>query len=381
MSADLRVPGYGGNDLAGVLPRVVASLGVCHSPYAELLPALPPARSAVVVLLDGLGLELLRTRSGHAPYLRSLLAKSDGPDGTAGFPSTTATSMGTFGTGLSPGEHGLVGYVVRDPARDVLFNELDWINGPNSLSWQPHPTAFEIAGRDGVEVTMVGADYFAGSGLTRAALRGAKVLSAYTLADRVELVLNALRGKGRRLVYLYWGDIDRIGHTSGSASLQWVEELERVDAELARLARGLPAGVSLTVTADHGMVDVPFEDRIDLAADSDLVAGVAHTGGEPRALQLYTAPGAAEDVVTTWRARLGDDAWVLSRDEAIAAGLFGPVADWVRDRIGDVLVVMRSNGCVYDSRTIKPVLLELVGHHGSLTDAELLVPVLHAPAS
>lgn len=380
MSADLPVPGYDGNDLAGVLPRVVASLGVRHSPYAELLPALPPARSAVVVLVDGLGLELLRTRSGHAPYLRSLLAASDSQAGTAGFPSTTATSMGTFGTGLPPGQHGLVGYVVRDPARDVLFNELDWINGPNSLTWQPNPTAFEIAGRDGVEVTMVGADYFDGSGLTKAALRGARVVSAYRLADRVDLTLDALRGKGRRLIYLYWGDVDRIGHTSGCGSLQWVEELERVDAELARLARSLPAGVSLTITADHGMVDVPFEDRVDLAADPDLAAGIHLTGGEPRALQLYTVPGAADDVAATWRTRFGDDAWVLTRDEAIAAGLFGTLAAEVRERIGDVLVAMRSTGCVYDSRTIKPVLLELVGQHGSLTDAELLVPVLHAPA-
>ncbi|PWJ24891.1 type I phosphodiesterase/nucleotide pyrophosphatase [Branchiibius hedensis] len=381
MSAVPPVPGYDGNDLAGVLPRVVASLGVRHSPYAEMLPALEPARSAVVVLVDGLGLELLRARSGHAPYLRSLLASSPAQRGTAGFPSTTATSMGTFGTGLPPGRHGLVGYVVRDPARDVLFNELDWIDGPNSLTWQPNPTAFEIAGRDGVDVTMVGADYFDGSGLTRAALRGARVLSAYRLADRVDLALAALRGKGRQLIYLYWGDIDRIGHTSGCGSLQWVEELERVDAELSRLARALPAGVSLTVTADHGMVDVPFADRIDLAADADLVAGIHLTGGEPRALQLYTVPGAADDVAATWRERFADDAWVLTRDEAIAAGLFGATAAGVDERIGDVLVAMRSTACVYDSRTIKPVLLELVGQHGSLTDAELLVPVLHAPAS
>ena len=271
--------------------------------------------------------------------------------------------------------------MLRDPARDVLFSELDWVGGPDPLAWQPNPTAFEIARRDGVEVTMVGPRYFDGSGLTRAALRGARVDSAYHLTDRVDRVLAALRGKGRRLIYLYWGDIDQIGHTTGCGSLQWVEELERVDGELARLAAALPAGVSLTITADHGMVDVPFEDHIDLAADVELAAGVHLTGGEPRAAQLYTVPGAADDVATTWRTRMADNAWVLTRDEAIETGLFGRVSGAVRDRIGDVLVIMRSTGCVYDSRTIKPVLLELVGQHGSLTDAELLVPVLHAPAA
>lgn len=371
-------PRYDGHGLAGVLPRVLGSLGALAGPPPP--PPLPPARSAVVVLVDGLGLAGLRARSGHAPYLRSLLTGEHSLEATAGFPATTATSMGSFGTGLPPGRHGLVGYIVRDPARDVLFNELDWVDGPDPLAWQPHPTAFETAARAGVDVTMVGADYFEGSGLTRAALRGATMASAFSLADRVDLVLAALRRSRRSLVYLYWGDLDRVGHTSGCASLQWVEELERVDAELGRLGRSLPAGTSLTVTADHGMVDVPFERRIDLATDPELADGVDVVGGEFRALHLYTAPGAAPDVATRWRERLGADAWVLEREEAVAAGLFGPVEDRVRERIGAVVALMRSDRGVFDSRTVKPVLLELVGQHGSLTPAELLVPVLHAPA-
>lgn len=372
------VPAYDGHGLAGVLPRVLDSLGVTVRPV--LTPALPPARSAVVVLVDGMGLEALRIRGGHTPYLRRLLAAEHSLDATAGFPATTATSMGSFGTGLPPGQHGLVGYIVRDPARDLLFNELDWVDGPDPLAWQPHPTAFETAARAGVEVTMVGADYFDGSGLTRAALRGARMKSAFSLADRVDLTLAALRRSTRSLVYLYWGELDRVGHTSGWRSLQWIEELERIDAELGRLGRSLPGGTSLTVTADHGMVDVPFERRLDLAADPDLADGVETVGGEFRALHLYTRAGAAAQVALRWRSRLGDDAWVLEREEAVAAGLFGPVADRVRDRIGDVVTLMRGDGGIYDSRTAKPALLRLIGQHGSLTPDELLVPVLHAPA-
>lgn len=374
----LPTPRYDGHGLTGVLPRVLDSLGVVDRP--ELAPQLPPARSAVVVLVDGMGLAGLRARSGHAPYLRGLLAGEHSLEATAGFPATTATSMASFGTGLPPGQHGLVGYIVRDPARDVLFNELDWVDGPDPLAWQPNPTAFETAGRAGVDVTMVGADYFDGSGLTRAALRGARMASAFSLAERVDLTLAALRRSKRSLVYLYWGELDRVGHSSGCQSLQWVEELERIDAELGRLGRSLPAGTSLTITADHGMVDVPFDRRIDLAEDPELADGVHAIGGEFRALHVYAVPGAAPEVATRWRSRLGEQAWVLERDEAIGAGLFGPVADRVRERIGDVVMLMRGDGGVYDSRTAKPVLLELVGQHGSLTPAELLVPVLHAPA-
>ena len=141
-------PRYDSAGLAGVLPAVAASLGI--SPYAgrpDLLE-LPPARRAVVVLVDGLGYELIRRRGGHAPFLRSLLPAAYRI--TAGFPSTTATSMGTFGTGLPPGAHGLLGYEVLVPGEDRLVNELSWEDGPDPLRWQPEPTVFEVAVRAGV---------------------------------------------------------------------------------------------------------------------------------------------------------------------------------------------------------------------------------------
>ncbi len=47
--------------------------------------------------------------------------------------------------------------------------------------------------------------------------------------------------------------------------------------------------------------------------------------GEPRARYVHAAPGAAADVLATWRETLGDRAWVVGRDEAVAAGVFGPV--------------------------------------------------------
>ena len=140
---------------------------------------LPEARRAVVVLVDGLGYELIRRRGGHAPFLRSLLPAAYRI--TAGFPATTATSMGTFGTGLPPGSHGLLGYEVLVPGEDRLVNELSWEDGPDPIAWQPQETVFEVAEAAGVSVTLVGPGFFDGSGLTRAALRGGRFRAADTL--------------------------------------------------------------------------------------------------------------------------------------------------------------------------------------------------------
>ncbi|MDF2143597.1 alkaline phosphatase family protein [Knoellia sp. p5-6-4] len=370
-------PRYDGAGLAGVLPGVATSLGV---PGLDQVGSVPmrPARRAVVVLVDGLGYELVRRRGGHAPFLRSLLPAAYRI--TAGFPSTTATSMGTFGTGQPPGAHGLLGYEVLVPGEDRLLNELSWEDGPDPTTWQSQPTVFERATADGVAVTSIGPGFFDGSGLTRAALRGGRFRAAGALSARVDAALAALRAERRSLVYLYWGELDKVGHVHGCQSYEWGDELEAIDAELSRLVRSVPSDTAVYITADHGMVDAPHALRIDLAHDPELAAGVRHVGGEARALQLYCEDGAAADVLATWKERVGERAWIRTKQEAVQEGWFGPVSEQNLPRVGDIIVAMRQNFAIVDSRRARPQLLALLGLHGSLTQEESAVPLFHVPA-
>ena len=130
---------------------------------------------------------------------------------------------------------------------------------------------------------------------------------------------------------------------------------------MGRLVASVPSDTAVIITADHGMVDAPHALRIDLAHDGELAAGVRHVGGEFRAPQLYCEEGAAPDVLATWRERVGERARVLSRSEAIAQGWFGPVDPHVLERIGHVVVAMRDNFAIVDSRTARPELLALLG--------------------
>lgn len=375
------IPAYGAGSLGAVLPGVAAALGVDLG-----LPAvpLPRAERACVVLIDGLGAELLAEAcaDGHAPFLARFTAESTGP-GTlvAGCPATTATSMGSFGTGLPPGQHGLLGYQVRDPARGVLVNELRWDPYTDPVDWQPRRTLFGVLAAAGIGVLNVGAAEFAGSGLTVAAHRGGDFVGFKTLAERVDRTLAALAEPGRQLTYLYWGDVDKTGHEKGWRSAEWLAELDRTDRQLARLHADLPAGTVLVVTADHGMVDVPHGRRLDIAAHPKLRRGIGILGGEPRLVQAYCrddAPYAVGEVAARLRDAVGERAWVRTRDEAIAQGWFGPVDDRVRTRIGDVLVAARGDFALIDSALMSKKAHELVGHHGSLTTAEQLVPLLVA---
>lgn len=375
----LVAPDYG-RHLGTVLPAVAHAIGARDVPgaaEANAMLGLRPAQRACVVLVDGLGLHNLRDAAGHAPFLRSLLER--GQELRAGFPSTTAASMGSFGTGTCPGRTGLVGYSVRNPRTGGLANMVSWDGADAPREWQREPTVFEQVEAAGIPVTSVGPARFAGSGLTEAALRGGAYRSAESLADRVDVALFELMGP--TMVYLYWGDVDKIGHHHGTGSREWARALGALDRELGRLARSLPGGTLLAITADHGMVDVDPKKRWDVAGNPRLADGVALVAGEPRALHLHVEQGPdiqdrVDAVVRRWRATLQGAAVVVTGDDAVAAGWFGTVAPHVRPLIGDVVVAMRGRATVVDSRTQSPGSLTLVGVHGSLTPREMTVPLL-----
>lgn len=373
-------PRYDGASLASVLPGIADALGLPldddgRSARARAALGLPRVDRVCLVLVDGLGFHNLSERAGHAPFLRSLL-----PGGrrlVTGYPSTTAASLGLLGTGVGPGRTGMVGYSMRHPGTGALANLVSWTDVGPARQWQREPTVFEQVHAAGVPVTSVGPERFAGSGLTEAVLRGGRYRRAESLADRVDAAAEELMGPA--LVYLYWGDVDKIGHHEGVGSWQWGDALGSLDRELARLARVLPPRTVLAVTADHGMVDVDRSSRWDVATTPALAEGVELVAGEPRALHVHTrsaGPEAVAAVAARWRGTLGRAAVVATRDEAVAANWFGPVADHVRPALGDLVVATTGRSTVVDSRTQSAASLGLVGVHGSFTPQEMVVPFL-----
>jgi predicted AlkP superfamily pyrophosphatase or phosphodiesterase len=365
------LPDYGRGALADILPALAARLGV---PGAnDEFPELPRGERFVLLLLDGLGADLLAAAAVDAPFLTGLV-----PSGrviTAGTPSTTVTSLTSLGTGLPPGQHGMAGYSFR--LGGGVLNALLWDTPKPAERVQNRPTWFAEARSAGVSVTSVSPAQFEGSGLTRAALRGPDFVGVTDEADVeawVDAVVAAARQGDRSLVYAYQREIDHVGHGHGVASPQWAATLRELDDRAARLRAALPADVHLIITADHGMIDVPGRNFVILEDDRSLTADLTGFAGEGRLRHLYTEQPQA--VAARWVDRMGDHAWVRTRAEAIDEGWFGPMDDRVRDRFGDVLIAMRTDWAVM-SRTL-PRELDLVGMHGSLTPVEMRVPLLVA---
>lgn len=364
-------PQYGGGALADVLPSVAGALSV---PGETNLLDLPPASRYAVLLLDGLGWNLLQRYSEAAPYLSSLMPA--GRSLTAGVPSTTAVSLTSLGTGLPPGAHGIVGYTSIVPETGALLNALAWDAPVDPRRWQPHGTVFDRAAAAGVATRNVSKARFDSSGLTAAAFRGSAHRGADTVEDRLDATRFASREGKSSLVYVYDSQLDYIGHQQGCDSWQWQKELTAADTFAQQVRSALPRDAVLIVVADHGMVDVAPEHRVDLDLEPGLTEGVSLVGGESRFRHLYCVPGAEADVLAVYRERLGAKALVLPRSEAIARGWFGPlVEDRVTPRLGDVIVATLGPVALVASKRAAQE-AGLIGLHGSLTADEMEIPLL-----
>jgi hypothetical protein len=324
---------------------------------------------------------LLRAQADAAPYLSSM----DGRELTAGFPSTTVTSLASLGTGLPPGEHAMTGYCSYVEEVGAVVNWLAWRSVGEGVDLrdalvpevvQPHATVWERAEAAGLATTVCTYDNFADTGLTRAVLRGGRWGGTLAEGDAVARAAAAVDRGHRSLVYVYVSALDLVGHMRGPDSDAWRVQLSIVDRIAEQLADRLPPEATLLVTADHGMVLVPDEAKVDVDSTPSLQDGVVALAGEPRMRHVHVRPGAVGEVRSAWTEILGGEWRVLAQEEAIDLGLFGPtVTSAARRRIGDLLALSLGDGGVVERRRL-PRLSAMPGQHGSVTDDELLVPLL-----
>ena len=332
---------------------------------------IPKITSAVCVLIDGFGVANLNARSGHAKNLYRYFSASR-RSLRCEFPSTTVVSLAGFSTGLRSSKHGLIGYNVRNPI-DLQLNNLlsGWErNGTDPKPWKIAPTISERLGE--VKVHVVANPEYENSGFTSLTMPEALFHGVQDLEDRV-LKAKELGSKAGNLIYLYIPELDQIGHMYGSQSGVWSELLEQIDSALAPL---LASKVPVLVTSDHGMVDVPIERQIHLDEFDFYTQSVQMTGGDTRSAFVY-AQSNQDFLRQQLEDTLGSSVWVSDWDELAALGYVEPVIE-PDLRFPDLVLLARAQVTLFDRRTARPRSLKMLGHHGSITDAEMQVPLIFA---
>ncbi|MSO26802.1 MAG: alkaline phosphatase family protein [Candidatus Nanopelagicales bacterium] len=353
--------------LAEVGTSAAASVGVPG--YTDSL-GLGEVQHVVICLIDGLGWRSLIEFGAHAP---ALIAIGGRPLHSV-FPTTTPTALGSLGTGLLPGTHGLVGATFFLPETQSVLAPLRWKTDPLPLMVQPETTVFERVARHGVQMITVAPAKYEFSGLTTAALRGGTYRCAEDIAQRVSGLQAAICGAKKSYTYVYWFELDRIGHKFGVGSTPWVAGLVRANVLVDQLSQQLPPNAAMIVTADHGMINCEVGDHISIEQHQELNSDLKLIAGEPRARHLYTHPGAAETVAHRWSQYLGSRAKVFTRDQIMESGWLGPTDLELVDRIGDVVCI--AEGATMLTSLVDAKTSSLIGQHGALTPAELEIPGL-----
>lgn len=357
------LPDYADRCVSNILP----SLLVPGGPAPSWLPKdVLDARQILLLVIDGLGWNQLQDRSVLCPNLTALA----GGAVTTVAPSTTAAALTSIATGTPPGDHGVIGY--RIAVEGEVLNVLRWTTQQGDARLRIQPSEFQPIDPFLAEpTTVISRSEFLQSGFTAAHLAGGDYVGYRTTASMVHEVRSHLAA-GDRLVYAYYDGLDRIGHEYGHQG-HYDAELAYVDQFVGQMLDALPAGAALVVTADHGQVetgDNMIEFHPEVAALTDSMSG------EARFRWLHCRREATSELLGAAQTHHGDDAWVVSVDQIVSDGWFGPhVTAAARSRLGEVAVVARGVVGFVDPVDAGS---SLIARHGSVTPDEMLVPLLTA---
>jgi predicted AlkP superfamily pyrophosphatase or phosphodiesterase len=321
-------------------------------------------------VLDGLGWQQLDRGRADAP---TLAAGAGGPI-TSVAPTTTATALTSITTGRPPAGHGIVGYRVRvvgDDGGDEVMNVLRWRTCAGDMRQRRPADVFRLAEPfGGRAVPAVTRSEFSSTGFTAAHLGGARLVG-WSVPSTLIVEVRRLLLEGEPFVYAYYDGLDKVAHERGLGSY-YAQELRTVDRLVGDVIDALPAGAALVVTSDHGQVEMTAPPRLP---GPELLAAVEMFSGEGRFRWLHARRGATADVEAAARAAHGDEAWIRTRQQTIDDGWFGgPLSAEVAGRLGDVALVARAPVAFLDPADTGET--RLLARHGSLTAAEMYVPLL-----
>ena len=334
---------------------------------------LPAKRSVCVILVDGLGSHNLKSAGAHSSFLNSQPSEP----AMSWFPATTATSIASFATASNPWENGFLGYQVFDRTKAVAMNLLSgWPDYQAGSDYQERQTVSEMAVSNQIGFHTVAPSAYARSGFTGATMRGIVFHGEDQISNRFKAVSDLLKESSPKIVYLYIPELDQLAHAKGSASIAWLNQLENLDAQVREFAAYRPKNAGILLTADHGVVDVDSSNHIfldDLIPKSDF----EFVGGDTRSLFLYFKNGTnVETQRQILETQLGDSCYVSSPEEIIEAGYWKPLSSKSRAVLPDLVVMARKRVALYHRGFAKTKSMQMIGHHGSITNEELAIPLI-----
>ena len=389
------LPDYAGHSIVSVpsLAKRLLGMETEDRALADTID-MEPVDRVIFLILDGVGYrKMTRVLADHPGMtLHHLVDRGTCLPITSVFPSTTVTALTSYSTGLTPQQHGMIGYrlylretqaitnMIQLPMLDQEHNRQATHDvTPDSLL--PVPTVYEQMAEHGVTTHTLLPNHISHSGLSRILYRGCH--ATHPVVNFADMLVTARQileqAKGKTFVSLYWPGPDSIAHTRGPETESYLAELLSIDAAIKRELLGRVDRTLLLISSDHGFVPMRASDYLKLSQLPELSAGLLLPPvGEPRASYLFLRHRNGSSSAQFSPTELPAGLLELTASQALNLGLFGhgtPHPEFLH-RLGDLVVVSTGAAGIYHPYPGAPL---LAGMHGGLTQDEMLVPLIVSP--
>lgn len=343
-----------------------------------LLPEISGVDKVIVIIIDSLGYNKfieINKKIGFSGYYKL----------SSVFPTTTVSAITSYMTGMTPQEHGLLGYIQFLRELGTILNMIDFSypgmanNNFDTLvkrKIKRLPNIFQKIKKEGYYAGILTGSSIANSGLSFLIQKDANVLTYYTIGDMFASITKLLQKEFKGLVYVYYGMLDGLGHKKGPDSFSYNTESEYLLKEIKYIVEKYKTNDTVVfITADHGMVQTPREKNAYLGDDIRKFLRLPPTG-EMRMMYLYTKEGKRQELVEFFEEKYKGRFEIVPSRHALSEGFFGigRVHPEALNRIGDYVLICKENYAFTYLYTGGEDKLE--GMHGSLTEDELFVPLI-----
>lgn len=290
-------------------------------------------KNVVVMLFDGMGTEILKKHAVSAPFLLAHLRDTI----SSVFPPTTTAATTSIQSGLTPLEHGWLGWSVyfKELGRAVnLFPNTDFETNEPIECYNAGKT---IIPYKSVEDKINEAGKYKAYFVSRFASN--KVTTLDELTDKVKELCGS---DGEKYIYTYWHEPDHTMHDLGTTNVVISEHIKLINDTVENLCSTLEDTL-LVVTADHGLVDINW---VTLQDYPDILECLEHIPCiESRALTFFVKDGMQDIFAERFNSHFGDKYILLSKEEVVQGGIFGSGTPHAKfdDFVGDYLAIATSD--------------------------------------
>jgi hypothetical protein len=373
---------------ANLVHLVRALASVCGVPdvpggdaITRIMSLIGPAEHVVFVLLDGLGMNLLRRLDGD-----SFLASSLKMELHAVAPSTTACALTSVATACYPARHGVTGWFTYEPELDLTVMMLPFAERYNKrplaerniTAEQLLPVPAFLNRMTHRPLTLLPAP-IADTAYARYSRGYTDFLGYVSIPHAIDQIAqHVMAATSATYTHLYLPDVDTLCHHVGVDQPGVLPLVHRIETELQRLADALGGRARIVISADHGLIDVPRPQQTALIDGDPLLAMlVVPPSGDARMPIFHVRQDRHGEFVEEFTRRMGSSMYLVPTEHAERLRLFGPeeMSAVARRRFGDYIAIPYRAATLFYAPPGTKVATPYIGQHAGLSPQEMHIPL------